>query len=114
MPSAIYGDFRRLNKLRNKCAHGWEHFEMTAEIFDEYVKPMFTTRILKAVDEQSRRIKFLEGKDVSEQFKAVMAALISMFSATSSLVTLKCVDRETGKVQKPNKPSRSDAAKPRS
>jgi len=103
MPSAIYGDIRLLNKLRNKCAHGWEHFEMTSEIFDEYVKPMFIARSLKAGDDLSKDLKFLEGRNISDQFKMVMGALINIFSQTSSLVTLKCVDRSTGKEHVPNK-----------
>jgi len=114
MPNAEYGDFRLLNKLRNKCAHGWEHFEMTTEIFDEYVKPMFIARSLKAGDDLGKGVKFLEGKNVSEQFKVIMATLICIFSGTSSLVTLECVDRNTRKAQEPNKPFQADAEKPRS
>lgn len=113
MPEAMYGDFRLLNKLRNKCAHGWEHFQMTAEIFDEYVKPMFIARSLEAADSLGKRIKLLEGRKVSDQFKTVMAALISIYSGISSLETLACVDRESGKVREPKKPFQSDAAKPR-
>jgi len=111
LPETMYRDIQLLNKLRNKCAHGWEHFEMTVEVFEKYVKPMFMARGLVAADEQLKKnedlegLQILEGKDASEQFKMVMAGLISSFSIITSFVTLECVDGKTGAIQAQTKPS---------
>jgi DNA-binding MltR family transcriptional regulator len=87
IPQALYGDVRLLNRLRNKCAHNWETFHITAEVFEKFVAPMFMAKALKSADEygdklaverSSIKLQFLTGRIPSDKFKMVMSVLIPM------------------------------------
>ena len=76
LPRPMYDDIRLLNKLRNQCAHDWEAFEFTEEIFDKFVQPMNMKRALDAANEE-QPIIFPPGMGPSTRFVKTMAAMIT-------------------------------------
>ena len=46
----VYNDVRRLNKLRNHCAHNWQRFHITSEHVTEYLEPMVVKKVLNAAN----------------------------------------------------------------
>jgi DNA-binding MltR family transcriptional regulator len=79
IPSDIHNDIRSLNRLRKDCAHDWEHFEVTNEIIEKYIKPMFMyTNASKQNGPFFRQLQEAEGNRPSEIFRLVMLSLISV------------------------------------
>jgi len=47
----MYQDIQLLNKLRNRCAHGWGNFVVTNEIVTQYIEPMAMKRAINAAND---------------------------------------------------------------
>ena len=51
IPTQMYQDIQLLNKLRNRCAHGWGNFVVTNEIVTQYIEPMAMKRAINAAND---------------------------------------------------------------
>jgi hypothetical protein len=76
IPRPVFHDVQLLNKLRNKCAHEWEHFDVTEKVITEYIQPMNMKRALDAANEV-KPILFPAGANPKEILVRTLAALVT-------------------------------------
>lgn len=81
IPPQMYQDIQLLNKLRNKCAHGWENFAVSDDIISEYIEPMVMKKAISAANEV-KPIFFPPGASPKGVMVGTLAALITLTSLT--------------------------------
>jgi hypothetical protein len=74
IPPQVFHDLQLLNKLRNRCAHEWEHFDVTKEVISKYIQPMHMKRALDAANEV-KPILFPVGAGPREMLVKTLASL---------------------------------------
>lgn len=81
IPSPVYQDIQLLNKLRNRCAHGWGNFKVTNDVIAEFIEPMAMKRALNAANEVNP-ILFPLGATPKKVMLSTLAALITFVNLT--------------------------------
>ena len=77
IPPPLYQDIQLLNKLRNRCAHGWGNFKVTDEIITTFIEPMAMKRAINAAN-KVKPIFFPPGTSPKRVMISTLAALITL------------------------------------